>query len=361
MASNLLSLAGWYFLPSLVTGYIQTTFYTILIRAGDPKPAPGSPRFIQHRRLIQISVIVLYLLYTIYEADHQITSSGNFYTLLSVPHAVEDRALQSRFRRLTVQYHPDKASYADKPAMEDLYIKLKVARDTLADPAKRFAYDRFGPEILTWQNSKSIKDFIYHGTQQLTMYYLGSASVLILLGVLGYLRQGMFWRYVVMTALFVIEVQIATRPTFPAVLTGALNPILSITRLRQPYLPYQLILLLRKLTVTFFIAMSQLGPLLQDPRKTAAGAGAQEGAGAGVTTQQVERVMALTQGVDQEVNRLMALELMPFMDTAASKELRSTTKEWLVQNTVRNDPEVHSAIQRVLDRRRRTEQGEEEH
>ena len=298
-------------------------------------------------------MIVIYLLYTIYEADYQIMREGNFYNLIGVPHNVEERALQSRFRRLTVQYHPDKASFADKPAMEELYIRLKLARDTLVDPAKRFAYDRLGPEVLTWQNSKVIKDFIYHGIQQLTMYYVGSASVLVLLGVLGYLRQGMFWRYLVMTALFVIELQIATRPTFPALLTKVINPILLFTRIRQPYLPYQLVLLLRKLTVTFFIAMSQLGPLLQDPRRAAA----QDGPG--VTTQQLDRMTALTQGVDQELNRLMALELMPFMDAAASKELRFTTKEWLVQNTVRNDPEVHSAIQRVLDKRRRTEQHEE--
>ncbi|EME46518.1 hypothetical protein DOTSEDRAFT_22575 [Dothistroma septosporum NZE10] len=350
MASNLLSLAGWYFLPGLVTGHVQTALYAIFIRAGDPKPTPGSQRFIQHRRQIQIAVIVVYLLYTIYEADYQITRDGNFYNLLSVPHSVGERALQSRFRRLTVQYHPDKASIADKPAMEELYIRLKLARDTLADPAKRFAYDRFGPAILTWQNSKHIKNFVYQGMQQLTMYYVGSASVLVLLGILGYLRQGMFWRYLVMAALFVIELHIATRPEFLTLLTKVINPVLVVTRIRQAYLPYQLVLLLRKLTVTFFIAMSQLGPLLQDPRRAAT----QDEPG--VTTRKLDRVTALAQAAEQEVDRLMALELTPFMGAASMKDLRSTTKEWLVQNTVRNDPEVHSALQRVFDRRRRTEQ-----
>lgn len=41
MANDLVTFAGWYFLPNLVTGYLQTALYTIFIRAGDPKPAPG--------------------------------------------------------------------------------------------------------------------------------------------------------------------------------------------------------------------------------------------------------------------------------------------------------------------------------
>lgn len=52
------------------------------------------------RRMIQIAVIVLYLLYTIYEADYQLVREGDFYTLLGVPHDVGDKALQSKFRRL---------------------------------------------------------------------------------------------------------------------------------------------------------------------------------------------------------------------------------------------------------------------
>lgn len=50
--------------------------------------------------MIQIAVIVLYLLYTIYEADYQLVREGDFYTLLGVPHDVGDKALQSKFRRL---------------------------------------------------------------------------------------------------------------------------------------------------------------------------------------------------------------------------------------------------------------------
>ncbi|KAI7510897.1 hypothetical protein KC316_g21850, partial [Hortaea werneckii] len=72
MANDLLSLVGWYFLPNLVTGYLQTALYAVFIRAGDPKPAPGSVRFVKDRRRILIFVILAYLFYTIYEADYQL-------------------------------------------------------------------------------------------------------------------------------------------------------------------------------------------------------------------------------------------------------------------------------------------------
>ena len=49
----------------------------------------------------------------------------------------------------------------------------------------------------------------------------------------------------------------------------------------------------------------------------------------------------------------MGLELMPFAnDQAATRDLRTSLKEWLISNTIRNDPEVKGAIGVVLDRRR---------
>jgi hypothetical protein len=87
-------------IDQLVTGYVQTALYAILIRAGDPKPAPGSPRFVRDRRRIHICVIMIYLLYTLYEADYQLRLAGDFYQDLGVAHDVTDKAVQSRFRRL---------------------------------------------------------------------------------------------------------------------------------------------------------------------------------------------------------------------------------------------------------------------
>ena len=248
----------------------------------------------------------------------------------------------------TVQFHPDKATGPNKAAIEAVYVNLKLARDTLIDPAKRFGYDRFGPEILQWRHCKTIRDFVLFGVQSTSVYYVGSGGVLILLGVLGYLETGKFWRYLVMATLFAIEVFTMTRPTFPGFLTGIINPILTATRLRPPYLPFQMLALLRKIAITLFIAISQLGPLLRGPN-----AGQESNI---ISPQQLDRLDVLTRTTDQEVSRLLGLDLTPFIGEQSSiRELRPSLKEWLVQNTIRNDPEVKRAVNQVLDRRRQSE------
>jgi hypothetical protein len=83
-----------------VTGWAQTAFYAVWIRAGDLKPQPGTKVFVKHRKRINILVIVAYLLYTIYEADFQLRMAGNLYQDLGVGLDVNDRGINSRFRRL---------------------------------------------------------------------------------------------------------------------------------------------------------------------------------------------------------------------------------------------------------------------
>lgn len=335
----------------LVTGYIQRFLYTLFIRAGDPKPVPGSARFINDRRRILIFVILTYLCYTIYEADHQLQQTGDFYTLLGVPHSATEREIQSRFRRLTVQYHPDKAAPgADHTRVEAVYVALQLAKDTLTDHAKRFAYDRFGSAILGWQSCRTTRDYVFTALQSTGTYYVGSAASLVLLGMLGFLRQGMFWRYLIMAGMFVVEVQVMTRPRFPAVLTGVVNPMLVSTGLRPPYLPFQMVSLLRQVVVTSFIALAQLGPMLQ--AQTSA---QQEGEpGGAVSSRQLDTVDAIATAIDSEAGRLMGLELMPFVSGGAAsvRELRTSLKEWLVQHTIRSDPELRTAITSVLEQRR---------
>ena len=148
-----------------------------------------------------------------------------------------------------------------------------------------------------------------------------------------------------MAGLFVVELHTMTRSMFPAILTHVVNPFLIATKFRQPYLPFQMLNILRKVAITFFIALSQLGPILQGP------AAAQDSDI--VSAQQLDRLDVLAKTADQEVTRLMGLELSPFVgEQSGMRELRSSLKEWLVQNTIRNDPEVKAAINRVLDRRR---------
>lgn len=93
----------------------------------------------------------------------------------------------------TVTHHPDKISDPTaRPAAEAFYVHLKLCRDTLVDPAKRFAYDRFGPEILQWRQAVTIADYARAGVQNTLLYYTGTGAVLLLLGIVGYLKQAPF-------------------------------------------------------------------------------------------------------------------------------------------------------------------------
>ncbi|PQE25673.1 hypothetical protein CJF30_00000374 [Rutstroemia sp. NJR-2017a BBW] len=349
MSNNLLSLAGWTFLPNLVTGWVQTFWYGLTIRAGDPKPQPGTPRFNLHRRRIHIIVISAYLLYTIYEADWNIRMTGDFYQDLGVPHSATDREIKSRFRRLAAIHHPDKVS-SSSPSAEGYFVHLKLAQDTLLNPAKRFAYERFGPEIIGWQHCSTIRDYLVHGLQSVLPYYGMAAIAMYFLGLLGYLEWGKFWRWISIIVLCVFELHTISRPYFPVLAAKVLNPFFTTFTSHPPYLPFQLIQLARKLSVTLYIAFSQLGPLIQPPT-----AAAQNGNAEQVLQQQLDRMDQTAKAVEVDASRLQALEMVPFVeDPQAMKEVKGKVKEWLVQNTIRSDPEVRDAMGTVL-RSRRTD------
>lgn len=368
MSGQLLSLAGWTFLPNvsnsdcilvaedpfsnkngqLVTGYVQTIWYGLTIRVGDPKPQPGSPKYILHRRRISIIVISAYLLYTIYEADWTICKAKDFYQDLALLPSATEREIKSRFRRLAAIHHPDKVSSSSAPTPEGYFVYLKLAQDTLLNPAKRFAYERFGPDIVGWQHCSTIRDYLLHGLQSILPYYGAAAIGMYFLGLLGYLEWGKYWRWLTLIILCVFELHTISRPYFPSVAANLLNPLLATFTSHPPYLPFQIIQLARKLSITLFIAFSQLGPLLQPPTTVPQNISPEM-----MMKQQLDRLDHVAKAVDVDASRLQALEMVPFAnDPQAMKEVKGKVKEWLVQNTIRSDPEVRDAMGTVLKSRR---------
>jgi DnaJ-class molecular chaperone len=98
-----------------------------------------------------------------------------------------DNRLPSR----TLQFHPDKLPanlpIAHRQAAEAHLHKLQLAKDTLVDPVKRFAYDRFGPDILQWKHANTIRDFVRTGGRRMIPFYVGSV-----VGLLGAQWFGVF-------------------------------------------------------------------------------------------------------------------------------------------------------------------------
>ncbi|KAI3326044.1 membrane associated DnaJ chaperone-like protein [Xylariaceae sp. AK1471] len=347
MSNNTLSLLGWMFLPNLVTGWVQSIYYGLTIRAGDPRPPPNSPRWQKHRRRIHTLVITLYLLYTIYEADWELQRGGSFYEALGVPFEASERDIKSRFRRLAALHHPDKVS-SSSGASDDFFIHLKTASDVLTDPAQRFAYERFGPDITSWRNCVTLRDYVWRGLQtQVIPHYGLAAAGLYGLGLLGYLEFGRYWRWVTLLILCAFEFHAVTRPRFPAFVELFVNPLLVHFTPHAPYLPFQVVALARRVAIAIYIAFGQLGPVLQAGRNQEAAAGEK------ALQQNLERLEHTAKSIDVDATRLMELEMAPFAgDPEVVRDMQSKLKEWLVQNTIRADPMVRDALGKSLQKRR---------
>ncbi|MCJ1445030.1 MAG: hypothetical protein MMC23_005535 [Stictis urceolatum] len=341
MSNPLATFIGWSIVPSLATRFVQTVYYGITIRAGEPRPAPGSPRFNKHYQRIQVALIVAYLLYTFYEASHVVRLGGDFYRDLGVVHDVGDRGIKSRFRRLAAIHHPDKQSPSGEGPPDDSYfVHLKLAQDTLASPVKRFAYDRFGPDVLTWPRCVTKRDYLVAGLWSYAPQYVVSTLVLIVLGATGYLQWGRFWRYFLVLALVVLEVYVATRPYHPPILTNIINPILTRTTNYPPLLPFQFLILARNIIFTFFMALSQLGPYLQQNMSLSS---------KDIEPAKLARLEHVARANEAEASRLLELDMAPYAsDAHAIRDLRNRIREWLVQNTIRNDGQVRVAVGEAL-------------
>jgi hypothetical protein len=265
------------------------------------------------------------------------------YNDLGVPIDVSDSTLQSRFRKLTIKYHPDKVAARDRDRANDFYVHLKQARDVILDPAKRWAYDRFGPDGLR-QCAKCITVKEY--TDNALIVALGTYGALIafLIGAnaLGFLKDGAYWRYLAILAVATFDVRTAMRPDHPSFLTKWLNPLVTSLHLRPAYLPFQLTIIVKKASISAAQFLGLLIPLYRDdPLKPPKTTDDSEEA----RHKQLDRLDAVIQVCNVDVTRILELENIPFKeDERAKSELREAMKTYMMQNAVHQVKEVRNAI-----------------
>jgi hypothetical protein len=200
----LMSLGGWAFLPGLATNWLHSFYYGVTIRAGEPHPQPGTPLFQKHRRNIFTLVIAAYLLFTVYQTDWQIQRDGDFYNLLNVPFDADEKAISRNLRRQLALAHPDKVPAGQREQAEQLFIQVKVAYDTLSDPVKRFAYERFGPDMLQWKTCKTLQDYVWQGAQNSCVTLLSTLVVILIAQTFGQMSYGKYVRASIYRRVFMI-------------------------------------------------------------------------------------------------------------------------------------------------------------
>lgn len=74
-------------------------------------------------------------------------SKVDYYSLLEISASVSDEEIKKAYRKLAVQYHPDR-NPGDKAA-EEKFKEINQAYQVLSDPQKRAAYDRMGHAAFT--------------------------------------------------------------------------------------------------------------------------------------------------------------------------------------------------------------------
>src|ERR1700752_5342093 len=81
----------------------------------------------------------------------------DFYAVLGVPKSADAEELKRAYRKLAMQYHPDRNA-GDKSA-EQKFKDISEAYDVLKDDQKRAAYDRFGHAAAFEGGSRGPGDF----------------------------------------------------------------------------------------------------------------------------------------------------------------------------------------------------------
>lgn len=306
----------------------------------------------RHHRRILICIYLAYFAFTIYEVDFNLQKSSNAYNDLGVPVDVDAGELAKRFRKLTIKYHPDKIRPGvNKERANAFYVHLINMRDIVLDPAKRFAYDRFGPDgIAQCKSCVTVGDFVDHAVKVSLGTYGVLLGVLFAANALGFFKDGAYWRYLAIFAVAVLDLRTTMRPDHPPFLAKWLNPLVTSLHLRPEYLPFQITIIAKKASISAAQFLGLLIPLYRDDpqRPSNLGDDSEED-----RHKQIDRIEALINTSKADVTRLLELESTPFKENERAKvELREALKKYMVQNVVHQEKDVRNAIGQSIAKRR---------
>ncbi|THH18391.1 hypothetical protein EW146_g2580 [Bondarzewia mesenterica] len=196
MIPPLLSLAIWSYMLDVITNIILRFV----------RPYLGS-KTVWHYRLVFSLVLFLYIIRNLVEA--MTSTPPSYYQLLDVPPNVDGQGLKLAFRRFAKRSHPDRVGDSGTA----FFVEVREGYETLMDPVKRWAYDRFGPKVLQCIHCKTPDDFLEEGLVSMMGFHTFSAMGLIFFSVIGKTNGVSYWRYLLYFALAATDLALVFSPS----------------------------------------------------------------------------------------------------------------------------------------------------
>ncbi|KAF7325665.1 J domain-containing protein [Mycena kentingensis (nom. inval.)] len=320
MAVPLLGVVGWAVIPHQATKYALQFLHQFLFPLLRRQPPQAGTFEYQRNYRWTFAVVVLgYLIYTLVEGSR--TMQPNFYEYLSVSPLADDATLKLAFRQFAKRFHPDRVG----PQGEAHFILVRDAFEAVKNPTVRFAYDRFGPDVLGWKHCSTVGEYLRQGLMQSVGYHAVAIIVLIFWTAVGETSPVAFWRYLLYFTLFAFELSflVAPSPTLSpsGLLIGAPGAEGQSTRrtilhvLFPQRVAYQHILFLHQLCLFMSIALTRVAPqFFPDPAK--------------ITEAMSHRLLQIASAVDREASQLLHTELHSVQPGAAQiplSQLRPVT------------------------------------
>lgn len=101
------------------------------------------------------------------------TQQKDYYESLGVPRTASADDIKRAFRRLAMQYHPDRNK---EPGAEEKFKEINEAYEVLSDPEKRAAYDRFGHAGVRGMGEQPFEGFGFGGLGDIFDAFFGGAA-----------------------------------------------------------------------------------------------------------------------------------------------------------------------------------------
>ncbi|KAG0708700.1 DnaJ-domain-containing protein [Suillus ampliporus] len=310
MSAALFRIVGWSYLPDFATKQtlriIHQTSFSVFHRS---PPDPRTPAYALHYRLTFAAVVLCYLIYNFLDASGSITI--NFYELLGVYPNSSDVTLKTAFRGFARKYHPDRVG----PSGEALFIEVRDAFEALKDPVVRFAYDRFGPDVLTWKECTTMREYLRRGLLSSSLYHIMTGAGLILFSAIGKPSPIVAWRYLLFLCLFASELYLLFAPS-PSALSrspfvdAAPSHATILDVLFPKRVVYQHILLLHQIFFFLSVASSRVAPVLFPSLMQGDPAMDQQ-----IVRAMAERLGALAKTTERELSIMLDMELCAIDET----------------------------------------------